>query len=230
MANFLEYTKFDGLVNMTVDEELLADSIRNRQEAVLRLYGWMKPTLSLGRNQSASGINIDYCKSNNIDIVKRPTGGRAVFHNEELTYSFITSVNLLKDGHSVINSYKEISDALVIGFKEAGINLLYPEYKKVSVKDGYCMAISTGSDLSFQGKKLIGSAQFRKQDYILQHGSILLDIDRGILSNIFNRFDGIGSNPEFTTIKEINPEFLDIKLLSEIIKSGFEKKFSLKFS
>ncbi|OGI20337.1 MAG: hypothetical protein A2287_04315 [Candidatus Melainabacteria bacterium RIFOXYA12_FULL_32_12] len=227
MANFIPYKKFDGSANMAIDEALLADSIKNTLEPTLRLYGWSRPTLTLGRNQSMQGINLDFCMQNNIDIVKRPTGGRAVLHQHELTYSFIIPINLLKDGSSVLSSYKQISDALIISFKKLNVELSYPKYKKISVKDGYCMAISTGSDLNYQNKKLIGSAQFRKQDYILQHGSILIDIDTDLLSGIF------GSNnldSDLITLKSINSTLDDINLLSDALKCGFEEKFSLKFN
>ncbi|EKE04405.1 MAG: hypothetical protein ACD_20C00084G0025 [uncultured bacterium] len=227
MANFIPFEKFDGSTNMTIDELILADSIQNQLEPTLRLYGWLNPTLTLGRNQSFKGLNLDYCKQNNIDIVKRPTGGRAVLHHHELTYSFITPVEFLNNGHSVLYSYKEISDALITGFKKLNIELSYPEYKKVCVKDGYCMAISTGSDLNYNGKKLIGSAQFRQQNYILQHGSILIDIDKEMLANIFNS-PTLDSN--LTTINSINKDLADIELLSNAMKAGFEEKFSIKFN
>jgi len=212
---------------MPVDERLLDESIENGYKTVLRLYGWDKPTLSLGRNQTLSGINTDFCKNNGIDIVTRKTGGRAVFHHQELTYCFIVHENKLNNGSSVLLSYKEISEALVIALKKAGLELSYPQYKKVSVKEGYCMALSTGSDLEYKGKKLIGSAQYRKKGYILQHGSILIYIDRNILANIFNteKFEG-----DFIGLKEINPELTDINFLSKLIKSAFEEKFSVKFN
>lgn len=227
MALFIPFKKFSGSINMLIDENILNNSIKNNAKPVLRFYGWLRPTLSLGRNQSIDEINYDYCKNHNIDIVRRPTGGRAVFHHQELTYSFITPINLLENGRSVSASYKEISEALVISMEKLGIGLSYPEHKKVSTGDSYCMAISTGSDLSYQNKKLIGSAQFRKKNYILQHGSILLNIDMDILAEIF---PSKGIKMDFTTIYDINPALADIELLSDAIKWGFEKKFDLNLS
>ena len=89
------------------------------------------------------------------------------------------------------------------------------------------MAISTGSDLMYNGKKIIGSAQFRKQNYILQHGSILLDINTEIISNIFNKKL---TESNTITINQINPGLTNINILCDAIKSGFEKKFALKFT
>jgi len=218
---FLSYKVFDGKTNMQIDEEILSSSINTLSEPVLRLYGWEKPTVTIGRNQSIDSVNQEYCKNNCIDVVRRPTGGRALLHDKEITYSFVCAASFLKSGQNIISSYKEISEALILGFKTLGIDLYYPEYKKVFPKNGYCMSVSTGSDLSFQDKKLIGSAQYRKNGYILQHGSIILDIDSEILKNLFNA-DASG----LITLKEINPDLAQQpEIVCEAIKSGFEEKF-----
>ncbi|MCK7484455.1 MAG: lipoate--protein ligase family protein [Bacillus subtilis] len=213
---------------MDVDTRLLHSSIsESLQEPVLRLYGWENPTVTTGRNQSLKGLNLDYCSENNIKIVKRPTGGRALLHDNELTYSFICPCEFLKSGNSVISSYKEISEALIIGFKKLNIELNFPEYKKVQVKDGYCMSISTGSDLNYKGEKFIGSAQYRAKNYILQHGSIILDINKALLASIFRDCD---FSSGFTTLKQITEEMPNIETIANSIKQGFEEKFELKFS
>ena len=105
------------------------------------------------------------------------------------------------DGVSVNDSYKEISGILIDFFKTLGVELDFGENKKISTKFDYCMLISTGADVCYQGKKIIGSAQFRKQGYILQHGSILFDYDKEFLEELFGEeVQGI------TTVKEILPE------------------------
>jgi len=222
MPKLIPYKEYSGSENMSFDIAILNESIKNQAKPVLRLYGWKKPTLTIGRNQSLTGINQEYCNLNGIDIVKRPTGGRAVLHDMELTYCFITSADFLQNTKTVISSYKEISQALVAGLKLLNIDLSFPENKKVSVQNDFCMALSTGADLNCMGKKMIGSAQFRKQGYILQHGSILLDIDAEMLKNIFYE-----NNPErnLITIKEIDHDIADIGILSKAIISGFEETF-----
>lgn len=208
---------------MAFDEALMNFSIQTKSKAVLRLYGWETPAVTIGRNQNTDDINIDYCLSNSIDITKRPTGGRALYHHDELTYCFICPVDFLQNGTSVINSYKEISGALIEGFKKLNIILEYPEYKKISCKGGYCMSLSTGADLSYRGKKFIGSAQFRKNGYILQHGSIPFKID-------FNKINKIFLEPadfsKITTLHEIKPN-IDINTVCECLKAGFEEKFGV---
>lgn len=228
MAKLISYQICSGIENMQIDERLLDEAISSQyDEPLLRFYGWETPTLTLGRNQKKTEINIDYCRENQIPIIKRITGGRAVLHHMELTYSFISPVGFIKNGGSVILSYKEISEALIIAFEQMGIELSYIENKKIDVKNQYCMAISSGADLSCRGKKFIGSAQFRKNGYVLQHGSILFDVDDEMAKNIFNQ---TMPNQNVITLKSINQGLLqDVELLCMQIKQGFEKKFNIRF-
>lgn len=226
MAQLIPYEILNGRENMLIDEQLLNTAInKGIEEPILRLYGWSPSCVSLGRNQKSGNINYDYCKENKINIVKRITGGRALLHENEITYSFICPTNFLKNGESIIHSYKEISGALIKAFNSLGINLSFPEQKKAATKFEYCMSISTGADLSFNNKKVIGSAQCRKQNFILQHGSILFDYDAEKIIKIF------GERPDkaqITTVKELNPKVTK-EQLCEAIKSGFEQYFQINF-
>lgn len=207
----MKYVGFEvntGEQNMQIDNDLLDFAIKTQaSEPVLRLYGWSPACVSLGRNQSDEFLDKDFLKSKNIDIVRRLTGGRAILHDEELTYSYICPVSSLKNGESVVNSYKEISQFLVDGFAKLGIKLEFSSNKKThkkitNEKTDYCMSISTGADLSFEGKKLIGSAQFRKEGYILQHGSILFNYDKKLIEKLFSEI--IDKNA-LTCLNYINP-------------------------
>lgn len=224
MAIFYDYEVNSGNVNMATDESLLNFAIDNNfEEPILRFYGWHPACVSLGRNQLDSSVNKEFCKRQGIELVRRLTGGRALLHDKELTYSFICSTNFLNSSDSILLSYKEISNALILGFKKVGIELNFPENKKPNSKFDYCMSISTGADLSYKGKKLIGSAQFRKNNYILQHGSILIDFDEKNIENIFN--ENVCSD-SIVALKEINPD-INIQTLVKSIKQGFEEYFDL---
>lgn len=191
-----------GSENMQIDSDLLDKAISEHfQEPIFRLYGWSPACISLGRNQKDDFIDYDLLKSKNIDVVRRLTGGRALLHDNEITYSFICPVKYLKNGENVTASYKEISQILIDKFKELGIELTLGGEKSVNTKFDYCMLISTGADLCYNGKKLIGSAQCRKEGYILQHGSILYDYDKELLEQIFK--EKVDTN-SITSIKEIN--------------------------
>ncbi len=203
MMNFIPYSVLPGAENMKIDEELLNSAINEKLNyPIFRLYGWAPACVSLGRNQNDNFIDTKVLKSKGIDVVRRLTGGRALLHDDEITYSFICPVSYLKNGEHVVSSYKEISQILIDKFKTIGIDLSFGESKPVKTGFDYCMLISTGADLCFNGKKLIGSAQCRKAGYILQHGSILYNFDENLIEEIFNEKV---STEEITCIKKINP-------------------------
>ncbi len=203
MMNFIPYSVLPGAENMKIDEELLNSAINEKLNyPIFRLYGWSPACVSLGRNQNDNFIDTKVLKSKGIDVVRRLTGGRALLHDDEITYSFICPVSYLKNGEHIVSSYKEISQILIDKFKTIGIDLSFGESKPVKTGFDYCMLISTGADLCFNGKKLIGSAQCRKAGYILQHGSILYNFDENLIEEIFNEKV---STEEITCIKKINP-------------------------
>lgn len=199
---------------MQIDSDLLDFAIKNQLKyPIFRLYGWKPACVSLGRNQKDEFLDIEFLKKNNIDIVRRLTGGRALLHDDEITYSFICPITFLKNGQHVVSSYKEISQILIDKFKKLGIDLAFGTNKPVKTGFDYCMLISTGADLCYKGKKLIGSAQCRKQGYILQHGSILYDYDKNLLEQIFK--EHVSTN-EITSIKEINPALTKQEIINTL--------------
>lgn len=211
---FIPFKIYTGKENMQMDSDLLNNSIATKsQEPIFRLYGWSPKCISLGRNQLDNFLDYDFLKSENIDVVRRITGGRALLHDMEITYSFICPVSYLKNGESVTKSYIEISQILIDFFKRFNIKLDFGTSNPINTKFNYCMLVSTGADLCYKGKKLIGSAQCRKQGYILQHGSILYDYDVDLLTKIF------GEKPDlthFTSLKAINPDiFFMLQSLNE---------------
>ena len=199
----IPYEVKSGLENMQIDSDLLEESIAEQcKEPIFRLYGWSPACVSLGRNQKDDFVDYDFLESENIDVVRRLTGGRALLHDDEITYSFICPVSYLVHGENVTQSYMEISQILIDKCSKLGINLKFGGENGVHTKFDYCMLISTGADLCYQGKKLIGSAQCRKQGYILQHGSILYDFNMVLLEKIFK--EKVDTN-SITSIREINP-------------------------
>lgn len=216
--NIIPFSVNSGEKNMRIDEEILNKSIETgNKDAVFRLYAWEPACISLGRNQSDSFLDRELLNEYNIDIVRRLTGGRALLHDKEITYSFVCPESYLNNGGSVIESYKEISQYLIYAFKLLGIELSLGGEKGVHTKFDYCMLISTGADLCYQGKKFIGSAQCRKQGYILQHGSILLDYNKELLEQLFKEQV---STDSIVSLKEINPD-----LNGQDVIRTFEKLF-----
>ena len=193
-----------GKYNMEKDSEILENAIASGDtEPIFRLYGWSPQCISLGRNQKDNFLNYELLKSEGVDVVRRLTGGRALLHDMELTYSYVCPISILDNGENVKASYMEISSFLIDKMKKLGIELGFGSGGQVHTKFDYCMLISTGADLTYQGKKLIGSAQLRKDGYILQHGSILYDLNEELIRKIFpETFD----KSSITTVKEINPQ------------------------
>ena len=151
-----------GSLNMAIDEFLLY----NCNDPVLRIYGWSKPCISIGYFQSTDDINYKKCIEQNIDIVRRITGGGAVFHDMELTYSFVTK-NFPQD---ILESYKEISEIVIQALKKLGLDAKFSPLNDVTVNE----------------KKVCGNAQTRKNNILLQHGTILLKVDLEKMFSLLN--------------------------------------------
>ncbi len=202
---YLGYSINTGAENMRLDEEMLEDAIvKHSNEPVFRLYGWSPKCISLGRNQKEDFL------TGEIQAVRRLTGGRALLHDDEITYSCVVPISFIPNGESVAASYKYISGILIDFFKTLGVKLDFGENKKVSTHFDYCMLLSTGADVCYKGQKIIGSAQCRKQGYILQHGSILFGYDKELLEHLFNeKVQGI------VTVREILPKMTKEKFLSK---------------
>ena len=142
-----------GSWNMAVDEFLLY----NCKEPILRIYGWSKPCISIGYFQNIDEVDYKKCNDMNVDVVRRITGGGAVFHDMELTYSFVTK----NFPQSIMESYEEISELIIQALKKLGLDAKF----------------SPLNDVTVDGKKVCGNAQTRKNSTLLQHGTVLLEVD-----------------------------------------------------
>jgi lipoate-protein ligase A len=164
-----------GEYNMAMDKALLEDVVRGGG-AHLRLYRWDPPTLSLGRNQP----NTFY----DVQTVRRPTGGQAVWHEHELTYAVVAPIALFG---SLRKAYCEIHTRLARALRALGVEaVLAPAHPPVrpSAHPTSCFAAPVGGEILVRGRKLVGSAQVRRGDAFLQHGSILLDGSQAIVSPV----------------------------------------------
>ena len=155
---------------MVADLELLDDVLRGGA-SVLRLYTWTGPALSLGRFQADDDVDLDACTRRGVEVVRRPTGGRALLHGGDLTYAVAMRP---RAGHSagVTVVYEWIASGLIGGLAQIGVTAV------VARHDGpagpACFAGQQGADLRVGDRKLCGSAQVWRDDCVLQHGSILL--------------------------------------------------------
>lgn len=203
-------------MNMAIDEALLTSKL-----PVLRFYRWKPAGLSLGYFQDIKDINVDFCKKNNIDIVRRVTGGKTVLHDKELTYSFI--INVLLMPKSIIESYKIISKGILLALKELGINASMKEDKvEKNKKTAICFQEPNYYEIIANNKKIVGSAQTRKQGKLLQHGAVLIDINVEKYVNCFN-LKNVNDEIEKSKnrVTSINNELFNNK--NQLIKNKIKK-------
>lgn len=175
----------DGATNMAVDEAIVAAVARGDQPPTLRLYGWRPPAVSLGYFQPLDeGIDVAAAQARGYGIVRRPTGGRAILHADELTYSVCVRQDQVRGGASTMQSYREISRGIVAGLELLGAQVSLGDEsgaRSAGPAEGaarpICFAKTARCDLQAEGRKVVGSAQVRRDGAILQHGSIPLTID-----------------------------------------------------
>ena len=164
-----------GARNMAVDETLLHSAARG--QSTLRFYAWQPHCLSLGRLQKSLPPAV-FSGEMGADVVRRPTGGRAVWHAHEITYALAMPLDVLPaDARSVSGAYRWLSDGFCLGLRALGVPAQMAA-QGVRTQGPNCFAASASCDFLVEGKKLIGAAQCRRDDALLQHGSLLLSIDR----------------------------------------------------
>ncbi len=172
-----------GAENMALDQALM-DRARQSGEWVLRVYSWATPTISLGRNQTARGrYDLGRIKELGLDVVRRPTGGRAILHDREITYSVTAPVD---DAGDLRQSYDRINRLLLAALQAMGVQamLAAPAHRTPSPGMSPCFDEPSAGELTLGGRKLAGSAQWRVDGALLQHGSILVEDDQSLLAGI----------------------------------------------
>ncbi|MFO7981356.1 MAG: biotin/lipoate A/B protein ligase family protein [Candidatus Aminicenantes bacterium] len=181
----LEKEAAEGAYNMAVDD-FLFKSLGSKPRTFVRFYSWKRPTVSLGYSQDTTKvINLDFCRKNNIDIVRRITGGKLVLHHREVTYS-ICSSDKKTFSSSLNKSYKLISKALIKGLKELNIPAYLEEEDNPSYSRSHlpCFSYPARNEIKVKGKKIVGSAQKRVGSKFIQHGSIPLERDDELLQSV----------------------------------------------
>ncbi|CAM3123265.1 biotin/lipoate A/B protein ligase family protein [Filibacter tadaridae] len=191
--HFINSGKCTASFNMALDEALLEWHSKGEIGPVLRFYEWQPATLSIGYFQSVEKeIELDEVKKNGLGFVRRPTGGRGVLHEHELTYSVIVSEAYPDMPETVTEAYRVISGGVLKGFQNLGLNAAFsvPDTVEKSTdlkkpKSAVCFDAPSWYELVVEGKKVAGSAQTRQKGVILQHGAILLSLDENKLVSLF---------------------------------------------
>lgn len=236
--------------NMAVDEALLRCHADSGKDAlpVLRFYTWNPPALSLGYFQRKDGIDWSALERLGIQPVRRLTGGRAVLHWEDFTYSVVAEAG--KDTPIELKaSYLYLCRGLLEAFSSLGIEAGLGSEERGLGRLASCFAVAAPSDITWQGRKFVGSAQTRIGTSLLQHGSILLRPQGEILQQIFRGRPHAGNAPDNTgdntgqvsgdfphksfsgavvSIEEILGRVLNFSTVAEAVRQGFEKALGIK--
>ena len=186
--HFLVTPPDDGVANMARDEALMRWSARTGG-AAFRVYGWSVPTLSLGRNQRARGCyDLAAARARGVEFVRRPTGGRALLHRREITYSATLPV---RDAAAAREAYDFINGVLLAAIAGLGAPATMAA-DTVSLPPGPrpCFDVPAAREIVLDGRKLVGSSQWRHDGALLQHGSILVGDDQGWIPEIQLQRDG----------------------------------------
>lgn len=237
--NLLDTGFNNGRFNMDFDVELVQRKLDD--QAFLRFYRWKPYCISLGFNQPMESIDVEKAKEDNIDIVRRPTGGRAILHAEEITYSVVYPVN---NSYSPKTLYHEINLAIKKGLEKyhPSLQRLELEHNQPQFQSFYkenkstlCFTVSAKSEINFMGKKMVGSAQRKIGNLVLQHGSILCGKFHINLVDYLNAHDDEKGKireeiaQTTTELSSVINEKIDYGNLISSLKLGFEKQFKFCF-
>ncbi len=222
----------DAAFNMALDEAIAIHVREEHNLPTLRIYSWNQRSVSIGSFQRSADLCIGHCRDKGIPVVRRPTGGRAVLHDDELTYSFSVQTKKGLFSHGLLDSYHKISTALVSALLKAGLSPQRIMRGRQAISEDRCIhsplcfrSVSYG-EIAVNGMKVIGSAQKRWKDGLLQQGSILLSVDEDEVSNVFQPEAAEISRRSLIGLKQVMPE-LSHDHLKRAIRNAFEETFQI---
>lgn len=230
-----------GAMNMAIDEAVMVHCAGGDVPPTLRFYRWNPPTLTLGYFQKAAKtVDFERCAELGIDVVRRLTGGRSVLHDNELTYSLIMGKDSKELPESVTQSYKVLSEGLLLGLRYLDIPAAMSRpaqshgHKSTS---GACFDALSSYELEVEGKKIVGSAQARRFGALLQHGSVMNDLSVDTLFDVLREDDPTRKEEarkdflkKATSIKHVTGATMSWDKLSSAFFRGFDEALGETFS
>jgi len=230
-----------GAWNMAVDESILEHIGRRESQPTLRLYAWDPACLSLGHAQPFADVDPARLKEHGWEVVRRLTGGRAILHTDELTYSVTGSAEEPVLAGGVLESYNHLSQALLYAIQDLGLPVEVKERAKEPSPSGQnlnpvCFEVPSTYEITVQGKKLIGSAQARRKDGVLQHGSLPLTGDLArICETLVFKDDVARANAaqrlraRAATVESTLGQRVDWETAAQAFVRGFETQLGIRF-
>jgi lipoate-protein ligase A len=209
-----------AFTNMAIDRAVLVTNSKAKVPPTVRFYTWKPPAISIGYFQSLrEEIDIDACKDLGVEFVRRITGGGAVFHDKELTYSIVIPESNPKVPKNILESYRRICGAVIKGLKQLWIESKYAPI----------------NDIIVNNKKISGNAQTRKLKTVLQHGTILMDVDVDKMFKLLKVPDEkikdkliADVKQRVTSIKHVSGNVVSFSEVADAMQTGFEQEFSIE--
>lgn len=228
--------------NMALDEAIAISVRKGSSPPTLRLYSWNSPSVTLGCFQKIREIDTEYCRDASIPVVRRPTGGRAILHNKELTYSFSVKTDNDLFPKGIFDSYKKISAAFYLALSKLGLSPVTelrkerhssrrvesPTFVTRHSKSPLCFQSASYGEITINSKKVIGSAQKRWTGGLLQQGSIPYCIDEPEVLKIFRLHSIKDIKSAMAGLMEVIPDLSD-ENFRNIVKISFEEAFNIEF-
>ena len=221
----------DGATNMAVDEAILGAVASGEAPPTLRLYAWDPPALSLGRGQAVEDVGREAVEGAGYDLVRRPTGGRAILHVDELTYSVTAPEREPRVRGGVVESYRRLSRGLVRALALLGVEEIVAD-ERAENRDSegpVCFEVPSDYEITVGGRKLVGSAQMRARGGVLQHGTVPLygDIAR-ICPLLSGHPDPARVRARATTISRALERHVTWEEAAEALARGFFEALTLR--
>jgi len=209
-----------AFTNMAIDRAVLVACSKAKVPPTVRFYTWKPPAISIGYFQSLKEeVDIEACKDLGVEFVRRITGGGAVFHDKELTYSIVIPESNPKVPKNILESYRRICGAVIKGLKQLWIESKYAPI----------------NDIIVNNKKISGNAQTRKLKTVLQHGTILMDVDVDKMFKLLKIPDEkikdkliADVKQRVTSIKNVSGNVVSFSEVADAMQTGFEQEFGIE--
>lgn len=228
---FLPYRVLRAAENMAVDEAVFRLNRREGLPPTLRFFGWKPPAVSLGYFQKTfREIDVAACRQAGIDVVRRPTGGKAVLHEHELTYSLVAAADHPLFTLDIIGTYRAVSACIVEALRRLGLapEIAFEGRSAAGTPlEGYCFAAPSRYEILVGGRKICGSAQVRAGGSFLQHGSLLADMDPVRTASVMGvSVDGVTKTT--TTLREQLGRVIGYEDLARLLRGAFENTLGIR--
>jgi lipoate-protein ligase A len=222
----IPYQSHDAFLNMAIDEAIFRETLKNKRPPTLRFFGWRPAAVSIGYFQDAQKeIHVGRCRSAGVDIVRRITGGKAVYHLDEVTYSLSAGSREGLFPDDIVRTYEIISFCLARGLSELGIRASLAETGgpgRKTERAPCCFSEPAGKELLVDGRKICGSAQTRSHGGFLQHGSLLMTFNPAATASLIRSPEPAEKlRSRVAALNELIPVPVRPEKLCEALEKGF---------